>query len=130
MKGSASIEYALIAMVFALIYLSLVTYYTGELPFFADVKKLVEAKTELMRMAAAGYFVSTSEEANVALIIRDFGETIYTSPLRAIVAVSGNYGTCGGSNCTVSYPFSFDVNTTLEPGIHYVVKEGGRVKVK
>ncbi len=130
MRGSVSVEYVFIILAFALIYLSFVTYYISEAAFFGDVKRLIEAKTEMARLAAAGYFVSTSEEANVALVIKDFNGTFEISPLRADVNVSGSYNACGGRTCSVSFPYSFDISSGMRPGLHYVVKEGGEVKVK
>ena len=130
MRGSVAVEYVLIVLGFAIIYLSFVSYYTSEAIYFNDVKKLLEAKTELARLAAAGSFVSTATEANVYIYIKDFGGRVSTSPLSAEVNVSGKYNTCGGGNCIVTFPYRFGVSFQIDTGPHRVVKTGGVVKVE
>jgi hypothetical protein len=126
MRGSVSIEYVIVLLAFAGVYLAYVSKYVGQIGYLHDVKTMVEAKSSLWRLQAAGEFAGTSSEANVEIYLADFGEKIDTNPLQAEINVPD---ACGGA-CIVKVGYSFSNNKTIGPGLHYVIKDSGGVKVK
>ncbi len=132
MRGTVSVEYALLLLAAVGLFTVMLGFYIDQgLYLQGDVRKLLRARYELLRLRSAGDFVSSGVEGGVSITVSLLGGiTIKTVPLSAEVNVDLSYAGCGDL-CVVTIPGSFTEYSELSGRRAVsVYKVGGEVGVR